>query len=76
MSGTARGGGRAGQSDTIVIVIIAVHCFMVNTIGTSQTPIPSPAKVEAWCRHALCNAWLYTVSGDTWNSVCWGRMGW
>ena len=76
MSGTATGGGGAGQSDTKVIVIFTLDCFMTNTIGTSQTPIPSPAKVEAWSRHALCNVWLYTVSGDTWNSVCWGRMGW
>ena len=54
MSGTATGGGGAGQSDTKVVVIITVHCFMTNTIGTTQTPIPFP-KVEAWSRHALCN---------------------
>ena len=75
MSGTATGGGGAGQSDTKVVVIITVHCFMTNTIGTSQTPIPSPANVEAWSRHALCNEWLFTVSDGAGNSVCWGRMG-
>ena len=62
MSGTATGGGGAGQSDIKLVVIITVYCFMTNTIGTSQTPIPSQAKVEAWSRHALWNEWLYTVS--------------
>ena len=47
MSGTATGGGRAGQLDTKVVMIITVHCFMTNIIGTFKTPIPSPAKVEA-----------------------------
>ena len=32
VSGTATGGGRSGQSDTKVVVIITVHSFMTNTI--------------------------------------------
>ena len=75
MSGTTTGGGVAGQSDTKVVVIITVHCFMTNTIGTSQTPIPSPAKVEAWSSHALCNEWLYTVINGAGNTVYRGRKG-
>ena len=74
MSGTATGGGGAGQS-ILNWLIITVYCFMTNTIGTSQTPIPSQAKVEAWSRHALWNEWLYTVSCGAGNSVCWGRSG-
>ena len=30
VSETATGGGRAGQSDTKVVVIITVHCFMTH----------------------------------------------